>query len=213
MSTKQTSHTAPYKRPGAPKAVVGYTYATPSARYAKQPLKKWQKRELSMRARAAFDRLVKYGAIEQPEGLSVSAWFEQWKHAEQGRALKAAGPVSLNDCKQAHVRDLETWFDSLSGNVTPRTFDRALKSEDVDEGRRQMRHHLSEELEKINTPLAAAGCEPLAESYAETICQSTFKCGLDELPPECFPSLFATLRRRGNSRLGKGKEQRAKGGE
>lgn len=200
MSTTQTSNTAPYKRPGAPKAVVGYKYATPSARYAKQPLKRWQKMELSMRARAAFDKLVKYGAIEQPAGLSVAKWFEQWKHEEQGRALKAAGPVSLNDCKQANVRDLETWFDTLAGNVTARTFDRALASEDVDEGRRQMRHHLTKELEKINAPILAAGGEPLGEGYAETLCKSVFKCGLEELPPECFTNLFATLRRRGASR-------------
>jgi hypothetical protein len=203
MSTTQTSGTAPYKRPGAPKEVVGYRYATPGARYAKQPLKKWQKRELSMRARKAFDKLVKYEAIEQPAGLSVSAWFEQWKHFEQGRALNAAGPVSLNDCKQAHVRDLETWFDSLGGTVTTRTVERAMKSEDVDEGRRQRIQRLQEMVDKFDKELPEGN--KMGPNYARTVCRSVFKCDLDDLDPDHFPAVMATVRRRGEAKVAKQK--------
>jgi hypothetical protein len=186
-------------------------FSVPSARYAKQPLRPWQKRELSMRAKVAFDQLVKYEAIEQPPGLSKSAWFEQWKHAEQGRALKLAGPVSLNDCKQANVRDLEIWFDTLAGKVTDKTFERALSAEDVDEGRRQRMQRLQELLDEINarlTELGVAAEDLMQMSYAATISQSVLKCPLTNLLPERFPAIMATVRKRGEAKIEKAKAAR-----
>lgn len=188
---------------GAGRAEAGRSFRAPCAVYARQPLKTWQKRALSMAAREAFEKLRKYGAIEQPDGVSVSAWFESWKHAEQGRALAVAGeggPVSLNDCKQAHYRTLEIHFTSLSGRTTAQTFERAMESEETDEGRRQARHHLSEEIRRINEEL---GEEIITAAYVATICRAQFKCEPSQATPEQVINLLATVRRRGAAKIAK----------
>jgi hypothetical protein len=184
---------------GAKKAYKRSGEFVPSARYAKQPLKPWQLTKLSLLAKQGFDKLRKCGAIECPQGLSESAWFKQWKQAEQGRALGAGGPVSLKDCKQAHVRTLETWFDALAGRVTERTFERALRSEDIDEQRRQMIHHIEEEAKELNAKGAA-----VSRGYAEVLCNALYKRTLDEADPVTqLPNVLATMRQRAAGQIRK----------
>jgi hypothetical protein len=162
----------------------------PSAAYARQPLKTWQKAALSMLAKKGFDKLLKFGAIEAPPAVSTSAFLKTWKHEEQGRALKMDGPVSLMDCKQAHYRTLEIHFQALAGQVTAKTFERALESEDLDEGRRQAMHHLNATLEEYD----------LDVKYAQTIARAQYKADLARLDPAQLINLLATIRRRGKTK-------------
>lgn len=156
-----------------------------SRRYAGQPLKQWQTQRLSILAKRGFDRVGKFA--ERPSDCaSDSAWFKQWKHEQQGRALKREA-VSLTEVFQRDYRDLEIHFQGLAGEVSARTFQRALASDEIDEGRRQILHHLRLECERWG----------LAWEYAETISRSLCGCELEQMDPEQVKKVLGIVRQRG----------------
>ena len=178
------------KKPG-PVARSGWV---PKKVWAGQPLKAWQLRDLSILAKTAWERLREAGAIEPPVGLAVTTWFKQWKHAEQARAVGRGSPegmtagISLCDCSQGDFRSLELHFKQLGGVLRSRDFERALRSEDKDEGVRQRLKRLDELLESRS----------LTREYALSVARPWFKVSaLEELEPRQVTDLMGRLRKRG----------------
>ncbi len=129
--------------------------SAPGTRYpgaSTNPLTTRQKGVVVMLARRAFNH------------RRVGGDFNAWRRDEQE---KAVGQTSLTVCCQADYNMLVAHFEGLAGEGT-KEFQAAYR--DLDERTRQARHLLEDALNDRDLDL----------SYAEAICRTQYKRGLDE---------------------------------